>query len=93
MKSTLTIKDLALDKELDGKAMSAVRGGQGDQANGIDQPNVLAAITALNTANGTAFCGTGPGTIQADSYVSQTATNYSDSDNFMGDYGYLFPIK
>jgi hypothetical protein len=27
MKSTLTIKDLALDKELNGKAMCAVRGG------------------------------------------------------------------
>ena len=27
MKSALMIKDLALDKELDGKAMSAVRGG------------------------------------------------------------------
>jgi hypothetical protein len=27
MKSTLIIKDLALDKELGGKAMSAVRGG------------------------------------------------------------------
>ena len=27
MKSTLTIKDLALDKQLDRKSMSAVRGG------------------------------------------------------------------
>jgi hypothetical protein len=44
MKSTLMIKDLALDKQLDGKEMSAVRGGftavnYFDQKQHVDQNN------------------------------------------------------
>jgi hypothetical protein len=90
MKSTLTIKDLALDKQLDGKAMSAVRGGQDNQANGTSQFNVLAAFAPLKVANGASFAGSGPVTIQADSYVNQTATNYSDSSNDKSAYGWFY---
>jgi hypothetical protein len=92
MKSTLTIKDLALDKQLDGKAMSAVRGGQGDQANGTSQSNVMAALAPVNVGNGSAFVGSGPATIQANSYLDQTASNYSYSENFKADFGYGFPV-
>jgi hypothetical protein len=92
MKSILTIKDLALDKQLDGKAMSAVRGGQGNQANGTSQSNVMAAFAPVNVANGSLFGGSGPVTIQATSDLDQTASNYSYSDNFKGDFGY-FPIE
>jgi hypothetical protein len=90
MKSILTIKDLALDKQLDGKAMSAVRGGQGDQANGTSQFNALAAFAPMNVANGAVFAGSGPVIIQADSYVSQTASNDSYSSNNKGAYGWFY---
>jgi hypothetical protein len=49
MKSTLIIKDLALDKELDCKAMSAVHGG-GNSSNVGDQKN-FAAIESSGFAN------------------------------------------
>ena len=45
MKSTLTIKDLALDKQLDRKAMSAVRGGTNQSQDASnDQNNIAAAF-------------------------------------------------
>jgi hypothetical protein len=47
MKSTLMIKDLALDKQLDRKSMSAVRGGAGtnqDQTASNQQANFAAAL-------------------------------------------------
>jgi hypothetical protein len=92
MKSTLIIKDLALDAELDRKAMSAVRGGQGNQANGTNQSNVLAAFAPVKVANGSKFMGSGPTTIQVRSDVDQTADNYSYSDNFKGAFGFGFPL-
>jgi hypothetical protein len=93
MKSTLTIKDLSTDKELDRKAMSAVYGGEGDQANGTNQSNVLAASAPVSVANGSKFCGTGPTTIQVHSDVDQTASNYSDSYNYKDVFGFGFPIR
>ena len=39
MKSTLTIKDLAVSKELDTRAMSAVRGGFNFNAFNVNQAN------------------------------------------------------
>jgi hypothetical protein len=41
MQSTLMIKDLALDKELDGKTMSAVRGGSAYSVVGGNTQNVF----------------------------------------------------
>jgi len=52
MKSTLTISDLSASKELDGKAMSAVRGGTADQANGTSQMNVQNMAALANVGNG-----------------------------------------
>jgi hypothetical protein len=92
MKSTLTIKDLALDNELGRKAMSAVRGGKSDQANGTNQLNVLEAIAPVDVANGAKFMGSGPTTIQVHSDVDQTASNYSDSYNYKDAFGFFgFP--
>ncbi|UIF85284.1 hypothetical protein [Cupriavidus sp. UYPR2.512] len=41
MQSTLMIKDLPLDKELDGKTMSAVRGGHAVSVVGGNAQNVI----------------------------------------------------
>jgi len=55
MKSTLMIKDLALDKVLDRKSMSAVRGGfavsrQGGLTQGVAQGNIVGfAVGSPNT--------------------------------------------
>jgi hypothetical protein len=89
MKTTLTIKDLCGDKELDRKAMCAVRGGQSDQANGTNQLNVLEAIAPVSVANGSKFMGSGPTTIQVHSDVDQTASNYSDSYNYKDAFGWF----
>ncbi len=80
MTSTLTIKDLALDKQLDGKTMSAVRGGNSDQANGTGQSNLGALFAPVNVANGASF-GNAPVIIQVDSNPTQSLSNYSDSSN------------
>jgi hypothetical protein len=89
MKSILTIKDLSANKELDRKAMCAVRGGEGDQANGTNQSNVLAAFAPVKVANGSKFMGSGPTTIQVRSDVDQTADNYSYSDNYKSAFGFF----
>jgi hypothetical protein len=83
MKSTLTIKDLALDKELDRKGMSAVRGGFANQANGTSQINTQDLRAPVEVANGAYFSG-GPVNVQVDSYATQTASNYSTSSNSQG---------
>jgi hypothetical protein len=83
MKSTLTIKDLSLDKELDRKAMSTVRGGFANQANGTAQQNALALFAPVIVGNGTKFGG-GPVNIQVDSMPTQTAHNDSTSSNSQG---------
>jgi hypothetical protein len=89
MKSTLTIKDLALDKELDRKAMSAVRGGFANQANGTQQSNTQALFAPVIVGNG-AYFGGAPVTIQVDSFPTQTATNDSTSSNSQAP-GFTFP--
>jgi hypothetical protein len=83
MTSTLTIKDLALDKQLDRKAMSTVRGGFANQANGTSQANTLALFAPVLVGNGSDFGG-GPVNIQVDSMPTQTAYNSSTSTNSQG---------
>jgi hypothetical protein len=80
MKSALMIKDLALDKELDGKAMSAVHGGNSDQANATQQSNVMALFAPVSVGNGS-LIGGGPVNFQVESNPTQTATNSSTSTN------------
>jgi hypothetical protein len=75
----LTIKDLAAHKELDRKAMSAVRGGVGDQAIAKELSNSQLGLVQMNIGNGSKF--NGPTTIQSDSDFSQSATNTSDAKN------------
>ena len=82
MKSTLTIKDLALTEELDRKAMSAVRGGLANQANGTNQINTQAMFAPVKVGNGSYFGG--PVNIQVDSNPTQYASNYSTSSNSQG---------
>ena len=90
MKSTLTIKDLAVTEELDRKAMSSVRGGLANQANGTGQSNFMGMFAPVSVANGAQFGG-GPVIIQVDSYPTQYADNSSHSTNSQGfgwDEGY-----
>jgi hypothetical protein len=88
MTSTLTIKDLSLDKELDRKDMAAVRGGLANQGNAGQQSNFLAMFAPVSVANGASF--SGPVNIQVDSFPTQTANNDSTSSNHQGawDEGY-----
>ena len=79
MKSTLAIKDLSASKEIDHKAMSCVRGGQGDQGNVTGQSNALGIIAPFFVGNNSVF--NGPTLIQADSSPTQTASNDSSSKN------------
>ena len=90
MKSTLIIKDLSLDKQLDSTAMSAVRGGLGNQANATGQSNSLEMFAPVSVGNGSAVCG--PVAFQVDSNPTQTASNYSTSTNTnsMWYAGYLY---
>jgi hypothetical protein len=91
MKSTLTIKDLAATKELDKKAMSAVRGGLSDQANSTAQANAMAIFAPVKVGNGSYV--SGPATFQVDSNPTQTATNDNTSANFKSlDIAGLIPI-
>jgi hypothetical protein len=83
MKSTLTIKDLALDKELGSAAMATVRGGFANQANGTQQGNMLDLCAPVAVANNACFSG-GPVNIQVDSNPTQWASNYSYSSNSQG---------
>jgi hypothetical protein len=66
MKTTLTISDLSASKELDCKAMSAVRGGNADQA---------------NVGNGLVVGANSPVIIQSDNTFSQDAHNSSTATN------------
>jgi hypothetical protein len=90
MKSTLTIKDLSVNKELDRKAMCAVRGGNSDQGIALKQMNVQGAVVNSSIGNGSEFYG--PTNIQADTTVHQDAYNYSDNYNFKG-MEMLFPVR
>ena len=73
MKSTLVLRDLSVSKELDVKAMSAVRGGLDNQANGTAQQNAQNMAALANVGNGSLF--KGPATIQSDNSFDQYASN------------------
>jgi len=81
MTSTLTISDLSASKELDGKAMSAVRGGTADQANGTSQLNLQSMLAAANVGNGLIVGANSPVIIQSDNTFSQDARNSSTATN------------
>ena len=76
---TLHISDLSISKELDGKAMSAVHGGQDNQAIGTSQSNVQGMFAAANVGNGSLFVG--PATLQSDNTFHQDATNTNTATN------------
>jgi hypothetical protein len=76
----LTIRDLSISKELDRKAMSVVRGGQGDQANANQQFAMNASAVKHLVGNDSVFLG--PTTIQADTHVDQYSDNYADNYNY-----------
>jgi hypothetical protein len=77
--TTLYINDLSISKELDGKAMTAVRGGADDQAIGTSQSNVQGMLAAVNIGNGSIFGG--PTTIQSDNTFRQDASNTNTATN------------
>jgi hypothetical protein len=77
---SLMIKDLSASLELDREAMTAVRGGLGDQANGTSQANVQNMVAVANIGNGSIFGG--PATIQSDNTFTQNASNYNEAVNF-----------
>ena len=80
MKS-LHISDLSIDKELDGKAMTAVRGGADDQAIGTSQLNLQAMMAAANVGNGMVVGANSPVIIQSDNTFSQDADNSNQPSN------------
>jgi len=79
---SLMIKDLSARHALDRQAMTAVRGGIGNQANGTSQSNDQHMAAAANVGNGSGFCG--PTSIQSDNTFTQDASNHSESLNFKG---------
>jgi hypothetical protein len=81
MKSTLLIKDLALDKELGGKVMSAIRGGI-SQSNVTYQANDQKMYAPVSVGNGSAFLGKGDVTFDVTSNPTMTASNDSSSANY-----------
>jgi len=81
MKSTLTITDLSVTKELDGKAMSTVRGGTDDQAVGTSQLNLQSMLAAANVGNGIVGGMNSPIIIQSDNDFSQNARNDNYASN------------
>ena len=76
---TLMIKDLSASLELDRAAMTAVRGGNEDQAIGTSQANVQNMVAAANVGN--AIASHGPVTVQSDNTFKQDAYNYNDATN------------
>lgn len=76
---TLHISDLSISKELDGKAMTAVRGGADDQAIGTSQANFQSMVAAANVGNSSIFGG--PANIQSDNTFTQTASNSNTATN------------
>ena len=76
---TLMIKDLSASLELDRAAMTAVRGGEGNQANGTSQANVQNMAAVANVGNYSVFGG--PATIQSDNTFTQDARNTNYSTN------------
>ena len=80
MKS-LHISDLSVSKELDGKAMTAVRGGADDQAIGTSQLNLQSMMAAANVGNGMVVGANSPVIIQSDNTFSQDADNSNEPSN------------
>ena len=79
MNTTLRIKDLPASVELDREAMSAVHGGQDNQAIGTSQSNVQGMVAAANVGNGSIFAG--PANLQSDNTFDQDATNTNTATN------------
>jgi hypothetical protein len=79
--TTLHISDLSTGKELDGKAMSAVRGGQDNQAIGTSQMNLQSMLAAANVGNGMVVGANSPVIIQSDNTFSQDADNTNRASN------------
>jgi len=79
MQTTLTIKDLSTSLELDRKAMSAVHGGQDNQAIVTSESNVQGMVAAANVGNISKFCG--PTNLQSDNTFHQDATNTNTATN------------
>ena len=89
----LHISDLSISKELDGKAMAAVRGGADDQAIGTSQSNFQGMSAAANVGNFSLFGG--PAEIQSDNTFTQTASNSNTATNVdaFALLGYLGPVR
>jgi hypothetical protein len=77
--TTLCISDLSISKELDSKAMTAVFGGEDNQAIGTSQANVQSMVAAANIGNGSLFAG--PANIQSDNTFKQDAHNHNTATN------------
>ena len=75
------ISDLSTAKDLDGKAMTAVRGGADDQAIGTSQMNLQSMMAAANVGNGLVVGANSPVIIQSDNTFSQDADNTNHASN------------
>jgi hypothetical protein len=82
MKTTLSIVDLPVSRELDSKALEAVHGGASDQANGTSQMNLQAMLAAANVGNGMVVGPNSPVIIQSDNTFTQDASNYNEPTNY-----------
>jgi bacteriocin-like protein len=82
MKSTLSIVDLPVSKELDAKELAAVSGGQGDQANSTGQMNLQAMLAQANVGNGLVVGANSPVIIQSDNTFTQDASNENYPYNY-----------
>ena len=76
----MTIKDLSTSAELDREAMTAVHGGDGNQAVGTSQGNLQNMAAMANVGNASLYLG--PATIQSDNTFTQTAYNDNHAANF-----------
>jgi hypothetical protein len=77
--TTLHIADLSISKELDAKALSAIHGGEDNQAVGTSQANVQNMLAVANVGNGSLFAG--PANIQSDNTFKQDASNHNTATN------------
>ena len=78
---TLMIQDLSASIELDRKSMSAVHGGQDNQAIGTSQSNLQEMLAAANVGNGMKVGGNSPVMIQSDNTFNQDADNTNTATN------------
>jgi hypothetical protein len=80
MQTCLKIQDLTPVRDIDRKAMSAIVGGTGDEANALRQSNFMALFAPVSVGNGSNFGG-GPVIFQVESNPLQVASNVSESSN------------